>query len=825
MTVLTSALYTRTTVAQLHAALARSALSVTQSQATTVGGAVAFADKDALVLSLGSVIDDTGAGAVYGLAVDTTGAVISAYGPGDHVHAMLVAISDDAIRTNADALSDDGMLVAAPVRYGVDRKVVGAIAFAWSSDAAIADAMRGQRRVIAIAAATASLGMALLVLGIRRWITTPMVRTARLVAGVAEEDYDTPVDTAQRGDELGDIGKAVDQLRQTLKAGAESARVARFRSRAFESSSAPMMLVNRDMRIDATNEALTELIRHYEKDFVKTSAKFDAARVVGSDMSTFHAPALEARIRALLQNPKNLPYVTSINVGEARFRLSISAVDSEAGVIEGYVVEWSDQTADFMNKAVLTAIEANQIKADFGVEGAVLSVNAHFLSAMGCGMDDLKSRRSDEMFRFDEAFTRERGDAFQRLRAGESVYGRFGLVRKDGEVATIDGGFTPVLDARGQLLRIILIGNDVTDASRATHTAEAARLAAKQSQDEVVAALGNALERLAEGDLMNRIEDKFAPDYEQLRDDFNRAADRMLDAMRGVIENANLITGEASEISAAADDLSARTEKQAATLEETAAAIDELTSSVRSAAAGAMNASEIVLKARENAEASGSIVQEAVLAMSEIEAGSVQVSKITGVIDDIAFQTNLLALNAGVEAARAGEAGRGFAVVASEVRALAQRSSDAAREINALISQSDSQVRRGVDLVGEAGEALKGIVASVSEISRHVASIATSANEQSVGLGEINAAMTQLDQVTQQNAAMFEETTAASHALTREAEALSTSMARFKTGGANDPVRHRKIEPAPQPRPVQPLVAVVNAGPAVAGLSDGWEEF
>jgi methyl-accepting chemotaxis protein len=249
--------------------------------------------------------------------------------------------------------------------------------------------------------------------------------------------------------------------------------------------------------------------------------------------------------------------------------------------------------------------------------------------------------------------------------------------------------------------------------------------------------------------------------------------------MRGVIENADLIQGEASEISSAADDLSARTERQAATLEQTASALDELTSSVKSAAEGAAHANSLVDTARENAEASGDVVREAVDAMGEIEASSQQISKITGVIDEIAFQTNLLALNAGVEAARAGEAGRGFAVVASEVRALAQRSSDAAKEIAGLISSSSTHVKRGVGLVGQAGDALGGIEKSVADIHNFVAEIAVSARQQSSGLAEINIAVTKLDQVTQQNAAMFEQTTAASHSLTQEAETLSATVAQF----------------------------------------------
>ncbi|MVO18740.1 methyl-accepting chemotaxis protein, partial [Parasedimentitalea huanghaiensis] len=237
------------------------------------------------------------------------------------------------------------------------------------------------------------------------------------------------------------------------------------------------------------------------------------------------------------------------------------------------------------------------------------------------------------------------------------------------------------------------------------------------------------------------------------------------------------------EISQASDDLSQRTESQAATLEQTAAALEEMTTSVKSASEGARSVEGIVNEAKSEAEASGTVVQNAVSAMTEIEDSARHISQIISVIDDIAFQTNLLALNAGVEAARAGEAGRGFAVVASEVRALAQRSSDAAMEIKTLIGDSSKQVEQGVDLVGKAGTALNSIVERVSHISQLVSEMAVGTSEQSTGLGEINLGVTQLDQVTQQNAAMVEEATAASHLLNTDANKLAKLVSHFNIDG------------------------------------------
>ena len=306
-------------------------------------------------------------------------------------------------------------------------------------------------------------------------------------------------------------------------------------------------------------------------------------------------------------------------------------------------------------------------------------------------------------------------------------------------------------------------------------------------QNAVVKSLSNHLSRLSKGDLNALITKSFPADYEELRRDFNSTVETLSDTVSKVAQTSGSIRNGAGEVSQASVDLSRRTESQAATLEETAAALDELTASVKSAAEGARSVEKTMAEARIEAESSGEIVQSAVAAMTEIEQSSNQISQIISVIDDIAFQTNLLSLNAGVEAARAGEAGRGFAVVASEVRALAQRSSDAATEIKALIQDSSKQVEHGVDLVGKAGIALQSIVGQVNHISQKVSGIAEGASEQSIGLNEINTGMAQLDQVTQQNAAMVEEATAAGHLLKSDSAQLSDLMSHFQlpTGGSS----------------------------------------
>jgi methyl-accepting chemotaxis protein len=250
--------------------------------------------------------------------------------------------------------------------------------------------------------------------------------------------------------------------------------------------------------------------------------------------------------------------------------------------------------------------------------------------------------------------------------------------------------------------------------------------------------------------------------------------------MHGIAGSASGIRGGAREVSSASGDLARRTERQAASLEEAAAAIEEITTVVRKSAEGANEARDVASRAHAEAARSGDVVREAVEAMAGIEHSARQITQIIGVIDEIAFQTNLLALNAGVEAARAGDAGRGFAVVASEVRALAQRSADAAKEIKALIMASTGQVETGVDLVRRTGEALEQIVAEVSRLNGLVAGIAGAAQEQALGMQQVNTTVADMDRTTQQNAAMVEEASAASAALAAEAETLARLIGQFR---------------------------------------------
>jgi methyl-accepting chemotaxis protein len=357
------------------------------------------------------------------------------------------------------------------------------------------------------------------------------------------------------------------------------------------------------------------------------------------------------------------------------------------------------------------------------------------------------------------------------------------------------------------------------EVARATNEADRAR--ASELQTNVVEQVALGLSRLASGVLTFRISEPFSAEYETLRADFNAAVQELQETMKVVAANATAIRSGTGEISQASDDLSRRTEQQAASLEETAAALDQITATVRKTAEGAGAARDAVATAKTDAERSGEVVREAVSAMAAIERSSQKISQIIGVIDEIAFQTNLLALNAGVEAARAGDAGRGFAVVASEVRALAQRSADAAKEIKTLISASSQQVDRGVNLVGETGKALERIVIQVTQINGVISEIAASAQEQATGLHQVNTAVNQMDQVTQQNAAMVEQSTAASHALAQESQDLARLIDRFQVGEA---AMVRSPRPAPKTRTV--VKTFGRGGAALKPAAEpAWDEF
>jgi methyl-accepting chemotaxis protein len=420
------------------------------------------------------------------------------------------------------------------------------------------------------------------------------------------------------------------------------------------------------------------------------------------------------------------------------------------------------------------------------------------------------------------------------------------LALKMGELAAGDTGIE-LDDARkdeiGAMAKSVAVfRNAAFEKSRLEDEAESGRIRSEQeraereqaSMDEetrtrqAVQALADGLERLAQGDVSATIDTPFKAELESLRENYNNTTRKLSESLSSVRESTASLQSNAKEVRTAADDLAQRTEQQAASLVQTSAALEEITVTVNTASERAEDASNMVAETKDSAQQSGEVVENAMHAMGRIETASQEISNIINVIDEIAFQTNLLALNAGVEAARAGDAGRGFAVVAHEVRELAQRTATAAKDIKTLITKSGKEVQSGVELVTAAGTALSRIGEDVIRINEHVSAIATGAREQAVGIQGINSAVTQMDQTTQQNAAMVEQTNAVSQMLAQESENLATTVGQFKLDRSSATPRQSDDPVEKIHSPARKLVSKVRGAfhrNGAVGGKDEWSEF
>jgi methyl-accepting chemotaxis protein len=439
----------------------------------------------------------------------------------------------------------------------------------------------------------------------------------------------------------------------------------------------------------------------------------------------------------------------------------------------------------------LAAINRAQAVIEFDLKGTVASANENFLNVMGYRLEEIKGqhhsmfvepayRSSDEYRRF-----------WEKLARGDYESAQYKRIGKGGKELWIQGSYNPILDANGQPYKVVKYATDVT-----------AQVKLSQQMAESVAQTQQIVKGATEGDLAKRLDVRGkGSDVVKLGEAINSLLESVADIVSNVKHSASEVLRGAEEISQGNANLSQRTEEQSSSLEETASSMEEMTSTVKQNADNAGQANQLAAAARDQAEKGGGVVGKAVRAMADINESSKKISDIISVIDEIAFQTNLLALNAAVEAARAGEQGRGFAVVATEVRSLAGRSATAAKEIKELIQDSVRKVEDGSLLVTQSGQTLEQIVLSVKKVSDIVAEIAAASREQSSGIEQVNKAVMQMDDMTQQNAALVEQATAASQSMADQARDLSKMMDRFQVSDSGSPARTARPEAAPAARP------------------------
>ena len=427
----------------------------------------------------------------------------------------------------------------------------------------------------------------------------------------------------------------------------EQQTVSTFKGTAFDGSSIAMMVVDRDLVVTFVNKSTMELFSDHADAFKEVFPDFDAKNIVGTCIDVFHKHPEHQR--KLLADPSKMPYRTDISVGDLKFSLSVSMVTDAQGNHVGNSLEWDHVTVARTNTGIMNALDREQALIEFNLDGTIITANANFLAATGYEMSEIKGKHHRMFVAKDFANTESYSRFWEKLNSGQSVSGKFERFGKFGNSIWLDAAYTSVLDGIGKPFKVIKIATDITKIEQSRTAAKVKLESHAKDTANVVSTLASGLNSLAEGDLNNSIDQAFSGEYEKLRTDFNAAVAKLNSTMGTILTNAVGIQTGASEMSQASEDLATRTENQAAALEETAAALDEVTAIVQQTAKSAEKANSVVGVTRANAEKSGEVVEQDAFrtAMSEIKTSSNEISKIIGVIDEIAFQTNLLALNAG----------------------------------------------------------------------------------------------------------------------------------------------------------------------------------
>ena len=580
-----------------------------------------------------------------------------------------------------------------------------------------------------------------------------------------------------------------------------------------------IMMIDRDFFVTYANKSTIDMLTEYQDTLRSVFPGFDVASLVGTNIDTFHKNP--AHQRKMLADPANLPYNTDIEVGPLSFNLNVTAIYDAEGAYIGTALEWLNNTESKNTIAAyegqLDAIDKAMGVISFEMDGTIIDVNQNFLDVVGYTKEEVVGNHHRMFAEPELANSAEYREFWAKLNRGEFDSGEYKRVDKGGKIVYLQASYNPIIDINGKPVRVIKYATDITEQKELQLVIE-----------NVLAGTSEVMNAMSEGDLTKQLTGKYEGAFALLQTAINSTVTKMSETVKEINETASSIAMASSEISEGNIDLSQRTEEQASSLEETASSMEELTSTVRQNSDNARQANQLASNAREQAEKGGSVIKSAISAMIAISASSKKVTDIIGVIDEIAFQTNLLALNAAVEAARAGEQGRGFAVVASEVRNLAQRSASAAKEIKELINDSGEKVKEGSMLVDESGRTLEEIVIGAKKVGDIISEIAAAGAEQTQGIEQVNKAVTQMDEMTQQNAALVEQAAAASESLEEQGKGLQRLMTFFTTGGESSAPVAKKVVAKAKPSSAEPRATATPKARASAPKSSGddeWDEF
>jgi methyl-accepting chemotaxis protein len=646
-----------------------------------------------------------------------------------------------------------------------------------------------------------------------------------------------------------------DDMEISNKQATEQAEELARMSSAVNGSGTAIMMINRDFEITFVNDATLNMLRPYEDTLQEVFPGFDLDNLLGQNIDDFHKNP--AKQRKLLATPKNLPYQTDIQVGPLSFRLNVSAMMDGKDYI-GNALEWANVTE---TKAKELEVARLQAAVDGSSTALMMCDENRVITYCNIAVIELLTNRLTELRQVFPSLDLSTvvGTCIDDFHKDPSHQARIlsdvNNLPYNSQIELIGLHFdltaTAILDPDGNFMGNTVEWRDITEQTLGEQEIQGLIKSAQSGQleqridasvyqgfmqgvatgmndllDAVLAPVQETIrvaEAMASGDLTQNLDGEYQGMFDSLAIALNDTVEKMLTTVTDINEAAVSIGTGATEITRGNVDLSQRTEEQASSLEETASSMEELTSTVRQNSDNAAQANQLASSAREQAEKGGSVIKEAIEAMSAISTSSKKVTDIIGVIDEIAFQTNLLALNAAVEAARAGEQGRGFAVVASEVRNLAQRSAAAAKEIKELINDSGEKVKEGSMLVDESGRTLEDIVAGAKKVGDIISEIAAAGAEQTSGIGQVNTAVSQMDEMTQQNAALVEEAAAASESLDEQGKSLQRMMQFFDTGNqaeAQAVVEEEKPKKAPKKR-----AATKKTPPATESADDEWDEF